>query len=812
MSHFWNDCRHALRLYVRTPGASLIAVFVLAVGLAFVGALLSLYVDLVLRPHPGFDQSGRIATIGQNTGTALMPIRYGVVQNMAAEMTSIEAAAISVSAGALTGTERAHIEMVSEEFFSGLRPRLALGRGFRFEDHAIDAEPVVVLSHRYWRQRFNGNPNILGTLVEISRDPDSYSGIPDGEEPQQETARFRVLGVMADALSGLPNGLNEPAMWVPLERAWPIFGGAPERLPDRIPTGTYVRRVAGTTSAAVVAELAARYSGPDSALMNIPGSRLDAIDGIVGDINVQRDAMRQLELLLAGSVLLAIVAAANVSLFVLARAPGRRQELGIRSAVGARTKRLARQLATEAGLLVIVSAVLGLLASVWLSFALRGLPLLREAEWKNVTLLDWRVLSLAAASLLVLTVLVSLAPILGLKRLGIAGASRQIAARASPAQRLAGAAQIAVAGTLGSAAVAFGWYLSVLTFSDPGYETNDRYMIQGSVQGLLIPPQETLIVELARWREAVEGIPGVTAFALGGPVPGEGPSTLFPVSISDPVDPTRQTDVYLGNLERQFIDLLGLRLLHGRPPENGESAVAVVNQTLANVLWGREDVVGERLPSDFRWGNEGAEVIGVLEDISFEHPSAAVKPYVFTTRTSIGSAVVEARLTAAELEQALDRVASGGEIEIAVNSVRPLKTMRTALIAPDRARGFLTIAAASLVVILAAFGFYGTQRYLVAAGRREYAIRAALGAGPSSLNRLVLWRGVVLGLPGLAVGAILAFTTVAWLRDGFVSREVSPGIVATWVAAGLILLLLVASLSPAHEAKRTQPAPLLRED
>jgi len=114
--------------------------------------------------------------------------------------------------------------------------------------------------------------------------------------------------------------------------------------------------------------------------------------------------------------------------------------------------------------------------------------------------------------------------------------------------------------------------------------------------------------------------------------------------------------------------------------------------------------------------------------------------------------------------------------------------------------------------LLAAFGFYGVQRYLVMAGRREYAIRAALGAGPRSLRRLVLRRGLLLGLPGIILGVPLAFIAVAWLRDDYVSREVSPYVVTLVVLLGLIGLLLVASLGPARLARRTHPAPLLRED
>jgi ABC-type antimicrobial peptide transport system permease subunit len=117
-----------------------------------------------------------------------------------------------------------------------------------------------------------------------------------------------------------------------------------------------------------------------------------------------------------------------------------------------------------------------------------------------------------------------------------------------------------------------------------------------------------------------------------------------------------------------------------------------------------------------------------------------------------------------------------------------------------------------LVVILSALGFYGTQRYLVTAGQREYAIRSAIGAGPTRLGRLVLRRGVELGLPGLVFGSVLALLAVAWLHGGFLTAAVSPVGVSALVALLIFALVLAASFGPAQQARKTAPATLLRED
>lgn len=816
-----SDCRHALRVYGRTPGPSLIAIGALAAGISFVTAIFSLYVDLILRPHTGFEQSNRIASVGQQTAMAPAGIPYRIAERMSSEMTTIDAAAQSLPRLTLSGSdpEQSTPEMtalVSREFFSGLRPRIVLGRGFRAEDHASDAEPVAVISYRLWRERFGANADVLGTQLHIS--PTAWYVRPPAQagsdaESGPDSAQFRIVGVMSDAAAGI--GGPDTSLWLPLELAMSLFVGDEAFLGDQHGT-VLVRRRAGVSAAAVAGEFRARYLGQNPELSLVPGGRLEVMDGVVHNFDVQRNAKRQLELLLAGSVLLALVAAANVSLFLLSRAPGRRRELGIRMAVGAPVRRLARQLATEAGVLVAVAAVLGLGLSIWLSIWAREFTFLRGADWTDVTLLDWRVLGLTAVVLLLLTLLVSLAPIVGVRRLGIGVASQRVTARASPAQRIAGTVQVIVAGTIGGAAIAFGWHIGSLAFGDPGYETTDRYVVQG-LAGQMFGSHEAIFVEAARLREVVEALPGVRRVAFGHPVPGRqgGLSRTPMTAIQNPDDPSRTIDVFTGSIESRFVDLLGLRLLHGRAPELGETTVALVNRTLARMLWGRDNVVGELLPRNARWGNEPAEVVGVLEDLPLEHPSAGVAPVVFAMLGSSGmqiSAVVEATLTAAELRQALDRLASDGLLNVQIGEIVSLRRLRHELLTEDRERSFLTIATAVAILVLAAFGFYGTQRHLVTAGRREYAIRSSLGAGPRALGRLVLMRGCRLALPGVFIGALLAFIVVIRVRDRFLSPDISPGWVTAWVVAGLTMLFAAASLGPALMAMRTPPAPLLRED
>jgi hypothetical protein len=480
-------------------------------------------------------------------------------------------------------------------------------------------------------------------------------------------------------------------------------------------------------------------------------------------------------------------------------------------AVGARVSRLCRQLATESAVLVVTAAALGIIGSAWLGWYLRGLTLFREAQWNNVTLMDWRVVSAIIVYLLLLTLLVSLAPMLGIQTARISDASRQHKARASLAQRLAGSAQIAVAGMLGGAAMAFGWYVVVLIYGNSGYDTKDLYLVETS-SGSFLTSADARRLDAARWREAVEAIPGVSAVAYGRPVPGAELSR-FPIQMPSPIEPDQQIEIFQGEIERGFVDALGLRVIRGRIPLGQEPGVVVVNQALARMIWGRDEVVGETLFGSPLFGNvangEGSEIVGVLEDISYGHPSAAAKPYAFRAYAGIDSVVIRSELSQAQLQQALDALNASG---VNVTSVRSIASMTAGLIAADRARAFLTLAAAVVVLLLAAFGFYGLQGYLVSAGRREYAIRTSLGAGPRAIASLVMIRGLSLASPGVIIGGLMAFIWVNWMRDEYLSRDVSSGTIGWAVVFGLVLLVFAASIGPARYAGSMSPAGQLRED
>lgn len=527
MSGLAADFRHAARLYLKTPWSSALTLIVLTVAIACISAFVSLWNDLLPKPHPGFDQGERLVTIGQTDGARWATLRQDLIDRIDEEADSVESVA-----GVMTATqylvrddeaESVETELVTARYFTELGPSVALGRGLGKDDHLEGAEPVVVLSHAFWQRRFGGRPDVLGETVRVDGPKirtESLAGRVDASEYSQA---YRIVGVLSPRMRGtFADGTDLWIAYEPWRRA--IFGekGAAFGL-------NTVARLRGADVAAVRAELNGRYIGIEPPLVR-RDYRLDAVPGLVTDALIYRDTARQVRLFLAGSLLLGLVATCTMGLFLLARWPSRQRELAIRVALGAPVTRLGRQLVSEAVLLVLPATMLGILVGWWLTVLLQQVPFLQQAEWHGATPFQSRVMLSIGGLALLLTLLASLAPITGLKRLRLAQHARTMTARAGWGQRLIGNVQVAMAGLLAGAAIAFGWYLVALASADHGFSAPDVLVVRPDaweIGQIVDTDHEAVLNERERRREVIAALPGVQAVAFGGAVPGAGGFTQF---------------------------------------------------------------------------------------------------------------------------------------------------------------------------------------------------------------------------------------------------------------------------------------------
>jgi hypothetical protein len=367
-------------------------------------------------------------------------------------------------------------------------------------------------------------------------------------------------------------------------------------------------------------------------------------------------------------------------------------------------------------------------------------------------------------------------------------------------------------------AISFGWYLASIVSDDHGYDVSDVHLLtlgqdETSAGYFSFGGFDAALVERERRRTLIGSVPGLLGVSFASAAP-----SLNAVNMSfgfpSPADPADEIAFNVVSADPQYFEMLGIAPVNGRLYDGDEGDALIVSETAAMNAWGRLDVVGETLPIELP-GAESIEVVAVVPDVPYGHPEETPEaraylplfPYV-----GIDFVLIRSELPTEEVRALVQGLVDSGDIDGVIREVEFLPRRVANLLAADRARSLMTLGSAALVLLLAGFGFYGTQRFLVAAGRREYAIRASLGAGPASLGRLVMQRGLWLGLPGIVLGALGGFIVAAWLRGDFVSREVLPAMVTLAVVAGLIVLLLAASLGPARQARAMQPAPLLREE
>lgn len=816
------DLLHAWRVHRATPVASSIAVVVLGIALGFMTAFLSLFTDLLPQSHRGFEDAEAIVTPVVQMSEHANPVNTRFLERAGDEVSGFAAVA-GVNGNQIEWREGTRVESLSAEtvtrgFFGGLRPRLALGSGIAAEDHREDGASVAVISHALWQRRFGGRPDVLDREIDLFAEAMGS----DDDEPV-DVGAYRIVGVAHPDMTGTFD--SDADLWLPAEQFMP------KRLTGRLASmglGNMVMfralaRIAPDRSLeSVQRELTAAHANGRFDGLGIPADdvRMLLYPGATQDPGRQAEARRQVGLFALVGLLVVIVAGANVGLFLLARAPGRKRELGIRLAVGAPMKRLRRQLLVESALLVAAATLVGIVLALWMMVGFQDLAFLDGARFNGVSLLDWRVLAGVVGVASFATLLVSLAPIAGLKRLGVIGATRQVRARPGVFQRFGGALQIAIAGVVACVALGFVLYLMDLRSRDLGYSTDDLVVISPAFGGTVFSSDsgtgERTRVRRERQRNTLLQIPGVEAVAFGAPVPAGQVGMTFSFRLSPPDRPDQNISVALASADPAFPALLDLRVLHGRWPDAGDDAGHVINRALAEAVFGHVDVVGEVLPPGQGPGmGEPRPVVAVVENVFFDHPENPDEPRIYSESTFMSGndrILLKTRLPLDTLRRELNRLIEAGELEIEIQFLfRPRDRFRE-ILAPDRGRLYLSGLAALTALALALFGFYGIQRFLVDAGRREFAILAAIGAGPKRLRRRVIGTGLLLGLPGLIFAGPLGYLALAALKPEFLPESVPALAIVVFVLVALAALLVVTSLAPARRAAGIAPAAQLRED
>ena len=822
------DLQHAIRQLWRRPAFSLAVITTIAAGLGAVMAVFAVAYGLLLRPLP-FHEPDEVLAVHQTTTSSpgmrveVSGIRFDRWRESRDLFTDMAAASSHSFEFVVEGVAvRLNGELVSGNFFELLGVTPFLGRTVSSTDEGVSgalAVPLVV-SERFWRRHLDADRTVLGRVLQVG------------------DVALSVVGVVPDAFGRW----RQAQLWAPY-RLTPTLLPPNELAGD----GYHLLHVLGrlrpgvdTAGAAkVMAEVDRRAS---EAIRRRVDRRWSAATVSLRDLVTTPETRRAVLVLSIVSVVVLLLATANVAGLMLTRAVSRRRESAMRLALGADLWRLIRPVLLEGALLTLAGAAVGLLLASWAVPVLIALAPAALAD-SSVIAIDLAVLSGGVtAALLVLLAIVAVfvlqirgMDVLAGVRTGTHGSDARSGSRVH-GLLVAGQAIVAVP-VIASATLLVGSIVR-LGQIDLGFEPRQLTTMRVSVPAAAYPKRE----DVARFRgdllERVSAIPGAerVAFSSGLPVSFLGATPGIPGTSIEIEGGRGYVNGDAANasfipgrrlVTPDYFRTIAIRHVAGRGFDSndvfGAPLVAIVNEAMARVHWPGENPVGKRVRFD--WPDPGdtavypwIEIVGVVGDARHHRLDAPPRPEIYTPFAqqpgAYGTAFLYVRsaLAPEAVTAALREAVRSIDPRVPLEDVRPASVIIADLTATPRYSAALVTVLGGIAVLLAAVGIYGLAAFAAIQRTREIGIRLALGATQQLVLRHALRRALAPVAAGLTAGTVLAVATMSLLR-GLLYGVDAHNPVAFVAALGLLLLVAAgAAYVPARRAARTDPLVALRSE
>jgi putative ABC transport system permease protein len=801
MHTLFADLRYAFRVMARTPWFAVAVVGVLALGIGANTAIFSIVNAVILRPLP-FEEPERLVRIYTRTpgpDRRRFELSPGKFYDWQRDAQSFEGMAMYQCCGfrelALAGTGTARMvraTAVSAGFFEIVRARPALGRVFRQAEDTPGGKYVVVLSDRFWRTEFDGNPDVIGRTVKLNDEG------------------YTIVGVMPAASSVASWTAMASDVWVPL--ALTDEQRAARGNHNRDGVARLKRDVelaqAQAEMDAISARLAREFPKSDDqwGAVVIPMQ-----EAVVGN-------SRTMLLMLLGAVgLVLLIACANVTNLLLTRALSRRKEIAIRLALGAGRGRVFQQLLTEALLLTAAGGALGILLAYG-TLASASTLLASQIPRAEEISIDARVLLFAFSVSILTGVLAGTLPAVRVGRSDLNDALKEggqgSAVVGVGTRRVLIVCEVALSLVLLMGAGVMVQSLLALRHVDTGFDPNNVLTMRVRLVEARYPTavQRSAFFEAALQR--IRALPGVEAAGTIDDLPfADGSSQTLALEGYAPQ--RNPVAVQVRQVSAGYLRAMGIPVLRGRDILDSDSNVLLVSQEAAKLYWGADDAIGRRATLPALSRTVLRQVVGIVGDVKQRNLIEGSTPTVyFHTREAYGRATFAVRTAVPPATLAQPAVAAIGAID-PEQPVADLRTMGQVLdgkLTSQRFSALVLGVFAGVALLLAAVGIYSVLSYIVRGRSREIGIRTALGARAADVLRLVVVEGMSPVLVGIAVGTIAALAAARVLKSLVFGVSASDPLTLAVVAATLALVSLMASLVPAYRAQRLNPVNVLRGD
>lgn len=810
MDTFFRDLRYSLRLLLRSPGFSAVAVFSLALGIGANTTVFSVINAVLLKSVPYKDPATLVLLWGNGKTEERLKNRNQLSATDTADYRSQASAFEEVATytgwypimSGDTEAERIPAIQVGDGFFKVMKGTPLLGRVFTPEEQEDGKDFVIVLSHALWQRRFGADPNIVGKSVSLNGRP------------------YNIVGVMGADFQPLPASLVAPE--------GQFYRPVAEKYDDSVRDERHLRAIARLKPGVTVEQarsevnvIAQRLEQQRPQTNKNQGAYVVSItDEIVGAIRPT------LWMIFGAVVFVLLVACANVANLLLARSTVRYKEITIRSAIGAARSQLVRQLLTESLLLSILGGGLGLLLSIWGTSLVSAAGGTINPMFQNIQV-DWRVLAFTCGISILTGLIFGLAPALQVSKPNLAESLKE-AGRGSGAtasrNRLRSVLVVSeIAMTLVLLVCAGLLIRTVMRLRsvDTGFDSRNILAMNIGLPAIKYPKPENRIAFFQQVTDRIANLPGVKAAGTTSVLPlsdnfdGRG---LLVEDYPKPRGEEISVDLYVttpGYLRAMDISTISGRGLAAQ--DTADSAmVALINKTMAEQLWPNQDPIGKRIsfPGSDKSPQPWRAIVGVVSDVSQygldqKPPMQIYLPHT-QFPTSFNSIVVKTEGEPMALLNAVRREILAVDKDQAVFNVTTLEKLMGETISARKFFMLLLLAFAALALSLAAIGIYGVMSYVASQRTHEIGIRMALGAQARDVLKLIIGNGMALALVGVAIGLAAAFALTRVMAGILFGVTTTDALTYVTVSAGLIAVALLACYIPARRATKVDPLVALR--